>query len=138
MILCSMTCFETKRLPVDADEVAPDGSDVRVLLAVQGGLMAVYELAPGRVSIAVTNRTIEEIWYFMSGRGLMWRKQQEREETVPVEAGVCVTIPLGTHFQFRAFDDGPLIVIGVTIPPWPGKEEQIVVEGPWDQARTRG
>ena len=124
--------FQTKRLFVKADEVAPDGSDVRVLLGVQGGLMALYELAAGLVSTAVTNQTIEEIWYFLSGLGEMWRKQELREETVTVEAGVCITIPVGTHFQFRSLGSEPLVALGVTIPPWPGKEEQIPVEGKWD------
>ena len=32
-----MTEFETKRLPVDKDAAAPDGSDVRVLLRLHGG-----------------------------------------------------------------------------------------------------
>jgi hypothetical protein len=54
-----------------------------------------------------------------SGRGEMWRKQGGREEVVPVGPGVCVTIPLGTHFQFRSFGDEPLAAVGVTIPPWP-------------------
>lgn len=129
-----MTAFDTKHLPPEPDEVAPDGSDVRVLLGVQGGLMAVYELAPGQVSTAVKNQTIEEVWYFVSGRGLMWRKQEAREEIVPLEHGICVTIPLGTHFQFRAFNDEPLIAVGVTIPPWPGTDEQVVVQGPWQPA----
>ena len=93
--------------------------------------MAIYELGPGRVSTAVTNQTIEGSWYFLSGRGLMWRKQGDREETVPVVYGVCVTIPLGTHFQFRALDDEPLVVVGVTIPPWPGQDEQLVAAGKW-------
>ena len=70
--------------------------------------MGHYELAPGHVSTAVTDRTIEEIWFFLSGRGEMWRKQNAREEVVSVEAGVCITIPLGTHFQFRCTGDDPL------------------------------
>jgi hypothetical protein len=35
-----MTNFTTKRLPVARDAVAPDGSDVRVLLGLKGGGMA--------------------------------------------------------------------------------------------------
>jgi mannose-6-phosphate isomerase-like protein (cupin superfamily) len=126
-----MTPFQTKRICVEPDEVAPDGSAVRVLLDVSGGLMAVYELAPAQVSTAVANRTIEEIWYFLSGRGLMWRCQGEREEVVPVDAGVCVTITLGTQFQVCSLADESLVAVGVTIPPWPGKDEQVVVQGPW-------
>lgn len=126
-----MASFDTKRLPMTIDEVAPDGSDVRVLLGLEGGLVAVYELAPEQVSTAVTDRTVEEIWYFISGRGEMWRKQGNREEIVSVESGVCVTIPLGTHFQFRSFGDEALVALGVTMPPWPGAGEAIVVEGKW-------
>jgi mannose-6-phosphate isomerase-like protein (cupin superfamily) len=127
-----MANFDTKRLAVARDDVAPDGSDVRVLLGLKGGGMAHFELAPGQTSTAVTHRTVEEIWFILSGRGEMWRKQEGREETVPVESGVCLTIPLGTHFQFRSFGYAPLAALGVTMPPWPGKGEAIVVQGMWE------
>jgi len=126
-----MRSFETRRLPVERDVAAPDGSDVRLLLGLGGGGMAHFELAPGRTSVAVTHRTVEEIWYFVSGRGEMWRRQGECEETVPVEPGVCLTIPLGTRFQFRSFGPDPLAAIGVTMPPWPGEGEAVAVEGKW-------
>jgi mannose-6-phosphate isomerase-like protein (cupin superfamily) len=90
--------------------------------------MAHFELAPGRTSIAVTHRTVEEIWFFLSGSGEMWRRQGEREEIVPVERGVCVTIPLGTHFQFRATGTEPLAAVAVTMPPWPGDDEAVRVQ----------
>ena len=127
-----VTTFQTKRLPIEVDEVAPDGSDVRVLLGLQSGLMGHYSLRPGHVSRAVKNRTTEEIWFFISGRGLIWRRQAEREEVVPVEAGICITIPLGTHFQFRCCGDKPLVAVGITLPPWPGPDEAIMVRAFWD------
>ena len=123
--------FETKKLSGEITEVAPDGSNVRLLLALDSAVMAHYELPSQTVSIAVTNRTVEEIWYFISGRGEMWRKQSNHEEIVAVEPGVCITIPLGTHFQFRAVGDKALEAIGVVVPPWPGPEEALVVEGRW-------
>jgi mannose-6-phosphate isomerase-like protein (cupin superfamily) len=129
-----MTSFDTKRLPAEVDEVAPDGSDVRVLLGLAGGLMGHHLLKPGQVSRAIKNQTVEEIWFFLSGRGLMWRKQAEREEVVPLESGVCITIPLGTHFQFRCFGDEPLVAVGVTMPPWPGRDEAIFVDIFWETA----
>ena len=127
-----MKNHETKRLPVKRDAVAPDGSDVRLLLGLSGGGMAHFELSPGETSTAVTHKTVEEIWYFISGRGEMWRKTKGLEETVPVETGVCLTIPLGTHFQFRSFGEKPLAAIGVTMPPWPGDREARIVEGRWE------
>ena len=127
-----MTDFQTRRLPITRDAVAPDGSDVRVLLALARGGMAQFELAPRQTSKAVTHRTVEEIWFFLSGRGEMWRKQDGREEIVVVESGVCLTIPLGTHFQFRSLGDEPLTAIGFTMPPWPGEREAMPVPGKWE------
>ncbi len=127
-----MTEFAHIRLPVERHAVAPDGSDVRVMLTLARGAMSHFELAPGKVSRAVTHRTIEEIWYFLAGRGDMWRKQGLREEIVSVDAGTCLTIPVGTHFQFRSFGYEALSAIGVTMPPWPGDGEAIVVQGKWE------
>lgn len=123
--------FATTRLPAAPDAVAPDGSDVRVLLGLAGGGLAHFALAPGQTSTAVTHRTVEEIWFVLAGHGEMWRRQAGREEVVPLEPGVCLTIPLGTGFQFRALGDEPLAAIGVTMPPWPGPGEAVVVKGPW-------
>jgi mannose-6-phosphate isomerase-like protein (cupin superfamily) len=128
-----MTPFDTKRLPTRRDAVAPDGSDVRVLLGLSRGSMAHFQLSPGQTSRAVTHRTVEEIWFFLAGRGEMWRRQDGQPETiVPVESGVCLTIPLGTHFQFRSLGTEPLAALGVTMPPWPGEGEAVIVQGRWE------
>jgi mannose-6-phosphate isomerase-like protein (cupin superfamily) len=127
-----MTDFATLRLPVNRTAIAPDGSDVRVLLGLSGGGMAHFELPAGQTSKAVAHRTVEEIWIFVSGRGEMWRRQGQREEVVPVERGVCLTIPLGTHFQFRSLGDEALGAFGVTMPPWPNDDnEAMIVQGKW-------
>jgi mannose-6-phosphate isomerase-like protein (cupin superfamily) len=127
-----MTTFATMTLPATRDIVAPDGSDVRILLGLAGGGMAHFALAPGQTSTAVTHRTVEEVWYFLAGRGEMWRSQDGREKIVPVGPGVCLTIPLGTRFQFRSSGDEPLAAVAVTMPPWPGEDEAIVVQGIWE------
>ena len=44
-------------------------------------------------------------------------------------AWVCLTLPLGTHFQFRAMGEESLEIIGVTMPPWPGEGEAYRVSG---------
>ena len=128
----SMGRFATMRLPAASTSVAPDGSDVRVLLGLKGGGMAHFELAAGETSTAVTHRSVEEIWMFVSGRGEMWRKQGALQEIVAVEPGVCITIPLGTHFQFRSLGPQALGAVAVTMPPWPGEKEAKVVRGKWE------
>ncbi len=126
-----MIAFQTKMLPLNPDATAPDGSDVRVLLALPGGSMAHFTLQPGQTSTAVTHRTVSEIWYILSGQGEMWRKQAAQEEVTPLSAGTCLTIPLGTHFQFRAIGPEPLTAVGITMPPWPGDAEAVQVAGYW-------
>jgi mannose-6-phosphate isomerase-like protein (cupin superfamily) len=126
--------FDTKRLPVARDHVAPDGSDVRILLGLELGGMAHFELGPGRTSGPVAHRTVQEIWYLLKGRGEMWRKQGEREDIVPLEPGTCISIPVGTHFQFRSFGYKPLEAIGVTMPSRPVAGEAYEVEGKWPRS----
>lgn len=126
-----MSKFATKSLPPLPDLLAPDGSAVRVLLAIGGGSMAHFELAAGRTSLAVVHRTVEEIWYVLSGRGEMWRAEGDREEVAALEAGTCLTIPVGTRFQFRASATESLCVVAITMPPWPGPGEALPAVGPW-------
>jgi len=131
-----MTDFATKRLPQVPDVVAPDGSDVRVLARTGRGGMAHFELAPGRASDAIRHRTVDEIWYVLSGRGEIWRKQGDREEIIALEPGISLTIPVGTHFQFRTTGDEALEAVGVTMPPWPGDTEAVPVPGMWKSTKS--
>jgi mannose-6-phosphate isomerase-like protein (cupin superfamily)/heme-degrading monooxygenase HmoA len=123
----------TKPLPAHPDVTAPDGSDVRVLLRTERGSTAHFELGPGRTSLAVRHRTVEEVWFFLAGRGQMWRRAPEGEERIDdVTPGVSIDIPVGTAFQLRTLGDEPLSAVGTTMPPWPNDDaEAIVVEGPW-------
>jgi mannose-6-phosphate isomerase-like protein (cupin superfamily) len=123
--------FDSMQRPEAPDAVAPDGSDVRVLLQLGRGSMAHFELGAGRVSRAVAHHSVEEIWYILRGHGRMWRRQAQRQETVPLRPGTCVSIPAGTHFQFRADSSGPLTAVAVTMPPWPGPDEAYEVPGVW-------
>ena len=81
--------------------------------------MAQFTLPSGRTSRPVVHRTVEEIWYIVSGEGEMWRKHDHAEQVTALHPGVGLTIPVGTAFQFSAAENAPLAAIGVTMPPWP-------------------
>ena len=123
--------YETKSLGAGVDATAPDGTAVRLLLSLAGGSMAHFELPAGAVSHAVTHRTVEEIWFVVSGRGGIWRRKDGQERIDPLAPGTSLTIPLGTAFQFRAEAGSPLAFIAITIPPWPGADEAMAASGPW-------
>ncbi len=132
------TPFETKLLGVEPDATAPDGTAVRLLLSLAGGSLAHFELPAAAVSHAVTHRTVEEIWFVLSGHGSLWRRSPEAERIEPIGPGVSVTIPLGVGFQFRADEAAPLSFLAITMPPWRGMDEAVAVEGPWTPTVAAG
>ena len=123
--------FATRPLGASPDAIALDGSEVRVLCSTSRGSLAHFTLPPHAVAKAMAHRTVEEVWYFVSGRGQMWRRLHDWEEIVDVEPGVAISIPVGAQFQFRSVSHEPLTAVGTTMPPWPGEGEAMSVEGIW-------
>jgi mannose-6-phosphate isomerase-like protein (cupin superfamily) len=113
---------------------APDGSEIRELGRVAGGSLAHCRLPAGRLTIAVRHRTVEEVWYFLAGRGEVWRRDETAEEVVEVQPGAALTIPAGVAFQFRSSAGADLEFVLITMPPWPGPDEAEHVVGPWEPA----
>jgi mannose-6-phosphate isomerase-like protein (cupin superfamily) len=129
--------LETRTLAAEVDSIAPDGSEIRLLSKVRRGSMVNCTLPAGCTSIAVKHRTIEELWYFLSGQGRMWRSFGTQEETFEVKPGMSINIPTGTRFQFQNPGSEPLCILIVSMPPWPGESEAIPQQGPWE-ARLPG
>jgi mannose-6-phosphate isomerase-like protein (cupin superfamily) len=121
----------TKNLPEEYDYPAPDGSEIRLLSQADGGGLAHCTLLVKGVSKLVAHKTVEEIWYFISGRGEVWRKLDEMEAVTEVESGTSQVVPTGASFQFRNTGEEPLCFIIATIPRWPGAEEARPAEGRW-------
>lgn len=127
-----MSLTFSSRAPSPAyDVLAPDGSEIRLLPQVKGGSMVHCTLPPGKTSLAVTHRTVEELWYVLGGTGELWRRQGEQEAIKPMRPGTAHSIPLGAHFQFRNTGAEPLTFVIVTMPPWPGNDEAVRVEDHW-------
>ncbi len=123
--------FDYAELRESCDTLAPDGSEIRLLSQTGRGSMVHCTLHPGQVSVAVAHKTVEEIWYFLVGTGQVWRRRGDREHVVNVAPGGSLSIPVGTHFQFRATGGGSLRFVIVTLPPWPGEDEAYRVPGHW-------
>lgn len=126
-----MSAAGEKPLPVAPDVLAPDGSEVRILVSTARGSMAHFRLQPGQVAQAIVHRSVDEVWYVTSGRGRIWRKSGDTESITELFPGLSLTIPVGTFFQFRCDGTEPLDIVGVTMPPWPGADEAIFVKGRW-------
>jgi mannose-6-phosphate isomerase-like protein (cupin superfamily) len=123
--------MQSRQLPDQPDVTAPDGSDVRILCGLKGGSMAHFSLAPGATSKAVMHRTVEEIWYIVAGEGEMWRADSRQEIVIALRPGLSLTIPVGTSFQFRSTGLSSLEAVAITMPPWPGEAEAVLVKGIW-------
>jgi mannose-6-phosphate isomerase-like protein (cupin superfamily) len=112
------------------DYLAPDGSEIRLLVAGQRGGFAHCVLSAGRTSSPVRHRTVEELWYVLEGSGEVWRQRTgEAYRIDSVRAGDSIHIPVDTQFQFRANADTALKLLLATMPPWPGEKEAVAVSG---------
>ena len=126
--------WQTARVKPAYDALAPDGSEIRLLVHTRGGSMVHCQLAPGQVTRAVRHHTVEEVWFCVAGAGELWRRAADHDEVVALEPGTAVSIPTGAEYQFRALDDAALELVITTIPPWPGEDEAIHVDGHWEPA----
>lgn len=119
--------FDHARRGDSPDAIAPDGSEIRLLVAHDGASMCEVRLPLGGVSIPVRHRTVQEVWYFLEGEGEVWRQAPDgTAQTAAVSPGSALTIPLGCRFQFRNTGAGDLRILCLTTPPWPGGQEAIV------------
>ena len=115
--------MQDTRLGTEADRLAPDGSQIRFLLSGEGGALNHFTLPPGAASTAVAHKTIEELWYFLSGTGQLWRRRGEHEVIVDVGPGVCLMrcalvghsyrgpLPVPQHWRRAAARSQALIVL---------------------------
>jgi mannose-6-phosphate isomerase-like protein (cupin superfamily) len=120
----------------EPDAIAPDGSEIRFIIDVNHGTtrasLCEVRLAPGAISKPVRHKTVEEIWYFTSGEGFVWRcppgTESTTSQTIRVGPGDALVIPTGWSFQFKASASGELRFLCYTSPPWPGAEEAVAIE----------
>ena len=123
--------WHTASVKPDYDLLAPDGSQIRLLVQVASGSLVHCTLPPGGVTQAVQHRSVEEVWFCVAGQGQLWRRTPTAEAVTDLQPGVAVTIPVGTDFQFRTVGAEPLQVVITTMPPWPGADEAFAVDGCW-------
>lgn len=123
--------MQTISLPQDYHYIAPDGSEIRELVSNKSTGLAHCILPAGNTSQAVKHKTVDEIWYIVSGKGRLWRKNSLSETIVDLSPGVSLDIPVDTAFQFKNDGHDDLIFLCITIPRWPGASESMDVEGYW-------
>lgn len=121
--------FETRQLSDKPDYLAPDGSEIRKFPDVRGRGLCHCTLPPKATSQAISHKTMDEIWYVIESQGEVWRKSGKHEETAREYPGLCLTIPVGIHFQF--LNTVPLKVISAAMPPWPDPQEAVKVADHW-------
>jgi mannose-6-phosphate isomerase-like protein (cupin superfamily) len=122
------TELELKR---DRDYVAPDGSEIyRLVDGTKGGLCQCI-LPAGATGKATSHKTVEELWFFLEGRGEVYRRGINDNKELPVGPGMSLVIPSATVFQFRNTGEVPLKFLIATMPVWPGEQESNKEVGIW-------
>ena len=91
-------------------------------------------LRPGQVTRAVRHRTVEEVWFCVSGGGPGVAREVKptlasRRSSTSSRAWRSASRS-GSAFQFRASGARPLELVIATMPPWPGDDEAVPVDRP--------
>jgi hypothetical protein len=88
--------------------------------------MAAFRLVPGAASRAVAHRRC---------RGDLVCRARRRADAAQIggaeEIAVSRAILAGMHFRLCNDGAGPLDIIAVTMPPWPGDDEACAAEKKW-------
>jgi mannose-6-phosphate isomerase-like protein (cupin superfamily) len=112
--------MQTRPFPSSAGDRSPAGAEIRHLIEGETGNMIHATVPPGQVNRATVHATVSEFWHVLSGEGQIWRRDATGEETVVLEQGVSIDIPVGTAFQYRGTGVDPLRFLCVSMPRWPG------------------
>jgi len=121
--------WSTQTMSVEPDGQALDGCDVRLLTRNPFSSAIHCELPANATSRTTMNNWIHEIWFFVSGCGVVWRSNGTLEQEVEVEVGVSITIPPQVAFQYRSTSDDPLVFLVFGAPAFPGPEANELVPG---------
>lgn len=124
--------MKTTRLPEKPDAKSPAGAEICFLMDGEGGNMIHSSVPPWQINRATVHKTVSEFWYIMEGEGEIWRDDGQESSVTSLVSGTAIDIPVGTAFQYRNISDKPLKFICITMPPWPGDEEAVYVEGIWE------
>jgi mannose-6-phosphate isomerase-like protein (cupin superfamily) len=121
--------WKIRQVPLHYNAIAKDGSEIRQIFQTEEASLVHCTLRPPTVtSVATRNLGINEIWYFIDGRGQIWLKGETGETEKEIGPSTCLSIPAGVHFQFRNTGEEPLTFLCITMPPWPGEHANVVVE----------
>jgi mannose-6-phosphate isomerase-like protein (cupin superfamily) len=120
-----------KPLSPTYDYLAPDTSEIRLLTSINQGGLCLCTLPINKTSSPVKHKTVNEIWYCISGNGEIWLSAEDYNKVVAFHQGDSFLIPVDYSFQFRNTGDEPLNILITTMPSWPGPEEAVTVPGKW-------
>ena len=123
--------MQTRSVPSTPDGRSPAGAEIRYLIEGETGNMIHATVPPGQVNRATVHATVSEFWHVLAGEGQIWRRDGTGEETTVLGRGVSIDIPVGTAFQYRCTGAASLVCTVIAMPPWPGDDEALVVDGPW-------
>ncbi len=119
-------------LPKHYQTLAPDGSQVRLLVRNTKASMAEFTLTPEAISRAIHQKVVHEFWYFLSGTGQVWVKYKGKAKIYSVHTGTSLALPNNVYFQFKnTSKKNNLAFVDVVIPPWPKKVVTTYTKGPW-------
>jgi mannose-6-phosphate isomerase-like protein (cupin superfamily) len=124
---------------VEPTYVSPGGSaEIRMLLQRPEGELTHARCPAGRCSEAAAVSGTSEMFFVMAGRGVLWRKHDDREDVVELRPGRAALIPAGTTYQFRSGPKADLTFMVATLPMWVHENWHAADESAWPAGASEG
>jgi len=112
---------------------APDGSSLHLLARTKHASLCHGELKANTVSTAVMHKTVEELWYVLSGEGSFYCEALNAGAPFDIGDGTSFALPPRSVFQFKCTSEHSLRFVITTLPAWPGDHEIITAShAVWD------
>lgn len=89
-----------KKLAEKYDYLAPDGSEIRLLISSSLASLDHLIVKPKTVSRAGYHKSVQEKWYIIRGEGKIWLKKYNQEQIIKLEPGFLFRLILMSIFSF--------------------------------------
>ena len=102
--------------------ITKDGSTIREILKASNQSLAEATVLPGQTTAAHYHIKTEEIYYILSGQGLMFLKEDEKE----VGTGDAILIPPGQRHSIRNTGSDDLVFLCCCTPGYSHEDTVLV------------
>jgi mannose-6-phosphate isomerase-like protein (cupin superfamily) len=107
--------------------ITKDKSEIREIMAPANSCIERQSLAeaivyPGDTTTTHIHKTVEELYYILDGKGVMWQNGEERE----VSGGDAIANPPGVPHRITNIGTSPLVFLCLCVPNYTHDDTELL------------